>query len=249
MHHLFREDGKILIVAMDHAGFSDKPLPGMVHPGETIHKVISGGADAILTTLGTARAFKAELDGGALILTVPNEEIVPAELAVQAALNVGADAIKGMVYPWLSSAPNSVHTAFRLGVECEKWDMPFLAETVPGGFQAGPEMRTPEKIAAGARIGAEMGGDFIKTFYTGSTESFKVVTDNCYVPVVILGGPRMDSDRDLLEVVRGAIDGGASGVAMGNNIWRHPHPDKLVAAIASIIHDDATVDQAEKKLK
>jgi DhnA family fructose-bisphosphate aldolase class Ia len=247
IQHLFREDGRTLIVAMDHAAFSDRPLPGLSHPGEIIKKVVCGGADAVMTTFGTACHFSEELAKCGLILTIRHDD-PSVEEAVHAALAAGADAIKRMIYPWLDSDPYSVTYGFRTGDICMRWQLPFLAEVVPGGFQAGPELRTPEKIAAGARIGAECGADMVKTFYPGSPGGLRVVVENCYVPVVVLGGPRMDNERDLLEVVRGTMEGGGRGVAMGNNIWRHSHPDKLVAAIATIIHDGATVDQAMSKL-
>ena len=248
MNHLFREDGRVLIVAMDHAGFSDKPLPGMVHPGEIIRKVVAGGADVVMTTFGTATQFTEEIAGCGLIVSISTGSPV-GEYAVEAALSIGADGLKTMAYPWLASDPNSMLQALRVGAECYKRGMPYLVETIPGGFMGGAEFRTPEKIAAGARVGAEAGADFIKTFYTGSTETFKVVVDNCYVPVIILGGGVADSDRELLEVVKDSLDAGGHGVAMGNNIWRHKNPDKIVAAIAAVMHDGATVDQALLKLR
>jgi DhnA family fructose-bisphosphate aldolase class Ia len=247
MHRLFREDGKVLIVAMDHAAFSDRPLPGLSHPGEIIEKVVWGGADAVMTTFGTACHFGEELAPCGLILTIRNDD-PRVEEAVRAALAAGADGIKRMIYPWLESDPYSVTYGFRTGDVCRRWQLPFLAEIVPGGFQANAEFRTPERIAAGARIGAECGADIIKTFYPGSPDGMHVVVDNCYVPVVVLGGPRMDNERALLEVVNGAVEGGGRGVAIGNNIWRHPRPEKLVAAIAAIIHHEATVDQAMEEL-
>ena len=236
MHHLFKEDGRILIVAMDHAGFIDTPMPGMIHPGETIRKVVAGGADVVMTTFGTATKFTEELAGCGLILSASSNSPM-GEYLVEAALSIGADAVKTMAYPWLD-----------LGAECYKWGMPYLVETIPGGFMGGAKFKTPDKIAAGARIGAECGADFVKTFYTGDPESFKIVVENCPVPVVILGGAKGNNDREVLEVVKGAIGAGAVGVAMGRNIWQHQHPDKLVAAIASILHENVTVDQALKKL-
>jgi len=247
MHHLFKEDSRILIVAMDHAGFVDTPMPGMIHPGETIRKVVAGGADVVMTTFGTATKFTEELAGCGLILSASSGSPM-GEYVVEAALSIGADGVKTMAYPWLDSDPNSVVNALRLGAECHKWGMPYLVETIPGGFMGGAEFKTPEKIAAGARIGAECGADFVKTFYTGDPESFRIVVENCHVPLVILGGAKGNSDRDVLEVVKGAIEAGAVGVAMGRNIWQHQHPDKLVAAIASILHENATVDQALRKL-
>jgi DhnA family fructose-bisphosphate aldolase class Ia len=248
MGHLFREDGKTLIVAMDHAGLRDRPLPGLINPGETIRKVVDGGADAILTTFGTANHFAEELAGCGFILTVRYDGLMT-EQVVEAAVSIGADGIKCMVYPWRPSYPDSLFHASRLGAECWKRQILFLAEVIPGERDAGPDFRTPERIAAGARVGAEAGADFVKTLYTGSPDTFKMVVENCYVPVVILGGAKMDTDRDLLEVVKGSIDAGGNGVAFGRNIWQHPHPEKIVSAIASIIHDDATVEQALMKLR
>jgi DhnA family fructose-bisphosphate aldolase class Ia len=151
-----------------------------------------------------------------------------------------------MMYPWKANEPDSLANVARLAAECRKWGMPLLVETVPGGFEAGPEMRTPEKIAAAARIGVEMGADFIKTFFT--TERFDVVTHNVPVPIVILGGEKAASERDLLESVKKAMDAGAKGVAIGRNIWQHAHPDRITAAIAAIVHGNATVEQALKEL-
>ncbi|MCJ7739077.1 MAG: deoxyribose-phosphate aldolase [Anaerolineae bacterium] len=248
MRDLFGKNGRTLIVAMDHAAFLNKPVGGLIHPDDTIRKVVAGGADVVMTTFGTARRFQEELSGCGLILTVPNSSRL-VDQTVEAALSVGADGIKCLVYPWLDSDVDSVNNCHRLGIACDRWQMPLLAEVVPGGFAAGPEMRTPEVIAAGARIGAECGGDFIKTFYPGTPEKMQAVIDNCYVPVIILGGPKMDSDRDILQVVKDSTAGGSSGVAMGTNIWRHAHPENLVAAIASILHQDATVDEALEYLK
>ena len=61
-----------------------------------------------------------------------------------------------------------------------------------------------------ARLGAELGADIVKVSYTGSVESFRQVVAGCPVPVVIAGGPKMNSDRDILEMVQGSIEAGAA---------------------------------------
>ena len=78
----------------------------------------------------------------------------------------------------------------------------------------------------------------------GSVESFRYVLDGCYVPVAILDGPKMGSDQDLLTTVREALTAGASGVALGRNVWQHPRPERITAAVAALVHLDATVEQA-----
>ena len=62
-------------------------------------------------------------------------------------------------------------------------------------------------------------------------------------------GPKIDSDLDILKMVRDAIDVGASGITMGRNIWGHNDIAGMTAALSSIIHDDSSVENAQKYLK
>ncbi|MEC7220270.1 MAG: fructose-bisphosphate aldolase, partial [SAR324 cluster bacterium] len=99
------------------------------------------------------------------------------------------------------------------------------------------------------RVAAEAGADYVKTFYTGDKESFRTVLDNCTVPVLILGGPKSDSGRGILQMVRDAMDVGAVGITMGRNVWGHTNIEGMTAALAAIIHEDASVDTAYRLVK
>ncbi len=248
MNRIFRPDGRTLIVAMDHVGFMNKPVNGLINAKETIAKCVGSGADAIMTTAGTARAYLEQIDRAALILTVSSYEKPAIDLAVENSLRLGADAIKVLVYPFLNNPEPSMLNLTWLGAHCADWGMPLLAETIPGGWTANPEMRTPEVLAGGARVAFECGADFIKTFPTADPTQFRIVADNCPGPTVVLGGEKAGSDRELLLTVKALVDNGAAGVAMGRNLWGHPHPDRLTAALVAIIHQGAEVDQAVKEL-
>ncbi|HEX7589174.1 MAG TPA: hypothetical protein VF478_12725, partial [Anaerolineae bacterium] len=93
-----------------------------------------------------------------------------------------------------------------------------------------------EKIAAGARVAMEAGADVVKTFYTGDAESFRAVTENCPLPIIVLGGERAADDAALLQNVRAALDAGAAGGAIGRNVWGHAQPEAIVSALAGVIH-------------
>ena len=69
LNHIFRENGKTLIVAMDH-GSVFGTMPGLEKPGEVIQQVRNGGADAILTTYGVGERFVKEIGDMGLILRV-----------------------------------------------------------------------------------------------------------------------------------------------------------------------------------
>ncbi len=130
---------------------------------------------------------------------------------MEAALRLGADGLKCMFYPWSQEQPDSQAILAALAADCCQWGLPLMAEVIPGGFAAGAEMRTPDKIAAGARVAIEAGADVIKTFYTGDAESFRQVLDYCPAPVMVLGGERATNDEGLLDGVRAALAAGAAG--------------------------------------
>lgn len=248
MNRIFRPDGRTLVVAMDHVGFMNKPMDGLIEPHGTVQECVQNGADAIMTTFGTAKACMDHIGSAGLILTIPSAAQPATDKAVETALRMGADAVKVLVYPFQANPEPSILAQIRLGHDCDEWGMPLLSEPIPGGWTAGEEMRTPEVLAAGARVAAEAGADFVKTLATPDPTEFDLVAANCPVPVVILGGSKTDDERDLLSSVKTAVVHGASGVAIGRNIFSHERPGALVAALSAIIHEDATVDEALKEM-
>lgn len=241
MHRLLRPDGRILIVAMDHTAFMDEPVDGLVRYGTTCREVVPAGADAFLAPIGSIQNFADDFGSAAVVASV-NTDSPFLERAVERALMVGADAVKSMVYPF--SGDDSVIRAQRLAADAAAVGLPYIAEPIPGGFSR-TDMRSANTIAAGARIAAETGADIIKTFYPGDPEGMRKVVEYAMVPVVVLGGSKKDSVRALYQEVYDAVVlGGASGVAIGNNIWRAPDPGAITRGLAAIIHEDRSVDEA-----
>jgi DhnA family fructose-bisphosphate aldolase class Ia len=254
LRKIFRSDDKALVAVLDHASGMG-PMPGLIDPRPTVEKLIAGGADAIATSFGTALECADLLDHVGLILRVDGGLTRLGGMAssmklifqVEDALRVGADGLITMGYVGEGEEDVLPYLA-KLGSECKKWNMPLLAEMLPL-VEGGKRSTDADEVSLAARIGAEYGADFIKTVYTGDSTSFRKVTEACYKPVLILGGAKMASDRDVLETVRGAIDGGGAGVAMGRNLWQHEHPEQITRAVAAIIHEDASVESAMKYLE
>jgi fructose-bisphosphate aldolase/2-amino-3,7-dideoxy-D-threo-hept-6-ulosonate synthase len=67
--------------------------------------------------------------------------------------------------------------------------------------------------------------------------------------VVAAGGPKMDSDEQLLQMTKGVVDAGALGVAYGRNIWDHKNPVGIIKALKAIIHENKSVQEALEILK
>jgi fructose-bisphosphate aldolase, class I len=248
MNHIFRPDGRVLIVAMDH-GLIDGPCKGLESPSETIRKIVAGGADAVLTSYGVVRRFAKELapvgvilrgDGGGTKLGAMDG---PGSMfyGVEEALRLGVDALAVSGFPGGEKEVQSLENIADAVRAAHSWGLPVMCEMVPGGFDSGPEFKTVENIALAARVGNELGADFIKTPYA---PGFEQVIHSCYTPVVILGGAKRGKEADMLEDIYQAVNSGASGVAIGRNIFQADDPQAMTAAVAAILHDNATVEQA-----
>jgi len=230
LRRVFGTDGRTLIVAMDHAGFMG-PVPGLIDPITTVRSVVAGGADAVMTTLGTARRVIGALDGRGLVLSVDLNAPDP-QAVVENAIALGADSLKTLAY-WGTDDPTGLRNLGRYGVLCDRWGLPFQAEMIPFSFAA-TDKHTPENIATAARVGAELGADYVKVQYTGDPDSFRPVAEGAGVPVIILGGAR--SEKPIAGQVADAIRAGAAGIAFGRSIWSSPDPEAAVRALVTAIH-------------
>lgn len=236
-NHIFREDGKAVIVAMDHS--IRGVTPGLENYLETVKKVVEGGADAILISYGNLLTYSEDLPRNTgYIVSIPYP---PRVEFVKEAAKAGADALKYTHFGGLRDS--NIEMIQPIAAACEEHGIVFMPEVVP---QDKERNTIYEQVGNAARLGQEAGGDFIKTAYTGDVESFKKVVENCPIPIVILGGAKMDSDRELLKVVKGAIDAGGVGTCMGRNVFQHKDPKAVTMAICKIVHENASVDEAYK---
>lgn len=255
MNHIFGTDGKTFILAMDH-GSNFNVLPAMKDAKTLIRELAAAGADAFLSTIGMAENFAGSFLGKGIILRVDGgvsflgDHKAPMQIVATAedALRLGADSVITMSFPGSVHEAEVLSNLARVCLDCHKWGLPVTAEALPRGFEKAEDSRTPENITFACRQAAELGADIVKTVYTGDPESFRTLTESVYAPVVILGGAKKVPERELLQEIRDALDAGASGVAMGRNIWGNEDPVRYAAAIAKLIHEDCSVDAALKEM-
>jgi len=99
-------------------------------------------------------------------------------------------------------------------------------------------------IRHACRIAFELGADVLKAPYPGKQADFARLVEDSPIPVLILGGPKMNTVREVLQMVKDATDAGGRGVFFGRNVWAHEHPDRIINALKAIVHNRASVDQA-----
>jgi DhnA family fructose-bisphosphate aldolase class Ia len=248
-HRLFGANERSVVIAMDH-GTTDGAVAGFEKPGSVLEQVIAGGADTVLTSIGIARHFSKQLKGSGLmircdgatspLLEHPRELII----GIEDVLTTGADAAAAMYFPGIVNGHASTIYFPRLASEAHRWNIPVMAEALPYGFEEHPAARAPDAVANTCRMAAENGADIVKTFYTGERESFRRVVRSCYAPVLVLGGPKTQGDREFLGSIRGALDAGAAGVVVGRNVWQATSPTAMTQALVALVHRDSSVDDA-----
>lgn len=244
MHHLFGVDGRAVMVAMDHA--RGGVAPGLERPRTVIDQVVAGGADAVMTTIGTAREAAASVGGSGLILALDSEGPI-ADYGVEQALRFGADAVELKVFPGAEDETRLADLR-RLAARCDEWGLPLLAEPIPISFRA-THAHTVANVADAARCAAEAGADLVKAHYVGEVEEYRErVVGACYAPLLILGGPASDEPRTALQLAADAVAAGARGVVFGRHVFTAPRPDRMVAALVAIVHGGADVAVAAREL-
>ena len=105
------------------------------------------------------------------------------------------------------------------------------------------EKRDARYLALSSRIAAELGARVVKTYWC---ENFDKVVRGCPVPVVMAGGPKVDTKLEVFEFVYDGMQKGAIGVNLGRNIWQDDFPIAMIKAIRAIVHQNATPKEAQE---
>lgn len=241
LNRLFRNK-RIFVVPLDH-GMTIGPVQGLQNIGQTVAQVAQGGADAIIVHKGLAHLATPTLASGncdlilhlsASTTLAPDSSDKKLVSSVEYALRLGATAVS--VHINLASLQEAamLRDLGRVAETCAIWGIPLLAMMYVRDSSQNSEF-DPIKIKHAARVAAESGADIIKVNYTGSRETFQEVVNSVEIPVIIAGGPKLESTRQLLEMVSQSVEAGARGIAIGRNIFQHPNPVLLCTVIRKIL--------------
>lgn len=253
MERIFnRRTGRTVIVPMDH-GLTVGPIEGLIDLQEAVDRVAEGGANAVLGHMGLPlfghRGYGRDvglivhLSASSSLGPDPNHKVLVTE--VEDAIRVGADAVSIHVNVGAEDEATMLQDLGRVARTCDGWGMPLLAMMYPRGAKVKSE-HDVEYVKHAARIGAELGVDIVKTNYTGSPETFREVVKGCSVPVVIAGGPKMDTEHQVLEMVYDSIKVGGGGLSIGRNIFQAKDPTLFVKRLCKVVHENYSVEEAEE---
>jgi 3-hydroxy-5-phosphonooxypentane-2,4-dione thiolase len=236
--------GHTVMLAADH-GYFMGPTRRLETPRATLEPLLPF-ADAIAVTRGVLRTsipatadvpIVLRVSGGVTVLKedLSDESITT---SIEDALRLNVSAVALSVFVGAPHEHQSLVALSELVEEGEATGMPVMAITAVGKEL---EKRDARYLSLACRVSAELGAHLVKTYYC---DGFEKVVEGCPVPLVVAGGPKLDSDQAVLELCEGAMAKGAIGVDMGRNIWQSDHPVAMIQAIRAIVHDKATAREA-----
>ncbi|MDR3291725.1 MAG: 2-amino-3,7-dideoxy-D-threo-hept-6-ulosonate synthase [Methanobrevibacter sp.] len=249
-----RKTKKTVIAPMDH-GVTIGPISGIIDISKTIDSIRNGGANAVLMHKGIVsqghRGYGNDigliihLSASTSLSPDPNNKVLVT--SVEKAIQLGADAVSVHVNIGSETEAKMLQELGEVAETCSQWGIPLLAMMYPRGERITNE-NDVEMVKHAARVGSELGVDIVKTNYTGSPETFEEVVEGAIVPVVIAGGPKVNTNKELLEMAKDSIEVGGAGVAFGRNIFQAKDPAKMTKAIAEVVHNNLDVEEALKLL-
>jgi len=235
------ESGRTVMLAIDH-GYFLGPTSGLERPGETIAPLLPY-ADSLMLTRGTLRQCVPPERDVPIVLRVSGGTSILRELsgegltvAIEDAIRLNASAITLSIFVGAEGERTTLLNLSKLVDEGHKYGIPVLAVTA-----VGKEMtRDARYFGLACRIAAEIGAHMVKTYFC---EGFEEIVRATPVPLVIAGGKKI-AERDAIQLAHDAVAAGASGVDMGRNVFQSDCPVGMIRAIRSVVHDNASVEDA-----
>ncbi len=246
-----KESSRTVIIPLDH-GTTIGMTQGIENIKDTVNDLVKGNVNALVMHKGLLRHSGAcnnhpdtsvilHLSASTVLSPYANTKAIVG--TVEEGLMYGADAISIHVNIGDENEAQMLRDAGMISEACEKWGMPLMMML----YARGPKIQNqyaPEVVGHCARIGAELGADIVKVGYTGDIESFSRVVESCCVPVVIAGGDKLDTDKDVLQMAYDSIQAGGSGLSIGRNVFQSKNRIMLMHALNAVIHKGYSVEEA-----
>lgn len=246
MSRIIKPDtGRTVMLAVDH-GYFQGPTSGLEIMEQTLAP-LSEYADCLMLTRGVLRTsvpagvqtpIVLRASGGNSVVGNDDLSNETWNLSIDDGLRLNACAMAFSIYvgaehqhQTLVAFSNLIDAGYDVG-------MPILAVTAVGREMA----RDARYLSLASRMAAEMGANFVKTYYC---EDFVRVTSTCPVPVVMAGGKKLP-EIDALTMAYNAVSEGAVGVDMGRNIFQSDCPVGMIKAVRAVVHHNEKPESAIK---
>jgi len=242
--------GKAVVVALDHGGYMG-PIKGIENLPEKIN--LYKKADAVLINPNMAKycsKFFSSWDSPLMIIRVNwgshycegfKKGYQRRMATVRKAVNLGADMIMASLLLGGNEEANTENITLlgEIYEETESLGVPLIGEYIP--LEGIDRFKGKEsEVELGVRMCAEIGSDLIKTVYI---PGFSNLVKSVPIPVLALGGARMDTDLEALKFAKESIEEGAAGVVFGRNVFQADNPEKFLEALIKVVKEGCNPEE------
>lgn len=183
--------------------------------------------------------------------SIPSDRMAlsPQTATVEDAVRLGADAIGYTLYVGSPAQGDDISQFMRIRAEAERFGMPIIVWAYPRGeaVEAKGGRESLYAIDYAARVATELGADVVKlnvpeyddekmkaspkpynTLKFNHRDTMRKVVESAgrRTMVLVSGGSKI-SDDDLLDKARISMEGGATGLIFGRNMWQREFSEAL----------------------
>ena len=239
----FLRDGRSMLLAYDQ-GLEHGPSTDFdernVDPAFVMDVAAKGKFNGVIFQKGVAERF---YDGRVPLIVkvngktaLPKGEPVSRQVcSVQHAASLGAKAVGYTIYLGSGFESKMLAEFGRIQEEAHERGIAAIAWIYPRGAAVQNDT-SKETVAYAARTGLELGADAVKIKYTGDPATFSwAVKSAGGVRVFMSGGPKAPTDDDFLRQVKGVMEAGGTGLAVGRNVWQNKEPLAMAEKLRKVI--------------
>jgi len=270
LNRLLAEDGRCFDVAIDHGFFNERSfLDNIEDMRGVIATIVEANPDAVQLSPGLAPLLQTIPGKGkpSLVLRTDVANVYGKSLprylfsrlvkgAVQQALMLDAACVVVNLL-LLPDQPElhaqCIENICRLKPQCSRYSMPLMIEplvmqinSTDGGYMVDGDLN---KILPLVRQAVELGADVIKADPCDDVSQYhKVIEVASGRPVLVRGGGKA-SEEEIVTRTYQLMRQGAAGIVYGRNVIQHERPAQMTQALMTLVHDEATPEQALKLLR
>jgi fructose-bisphosphate aldolase, class I len=154
--------------------------------------------------------------------------------SVKEAKDLGAKGVGYTIYIGSKHEPQMLKEFGKIEEEAHEKGMAVIAWMYPRG-QAVKNDMSREILSYAARAGLELGADMIKIKFNGNASDLKWMVKVAGKSKIVIAGGAKKTDKEFLEEVNTMMKCGASGIAVGRNVWQNENPMKMSKDLKKII--------------
>ena len=247
----FLKNGRSVLLAYDQ-GLEHGPSTDFndenIDPSFVMDLAEKGGFNGVIFQKGVAERFYngkvpliVKVNGKSAL--VKGDPISRQVCSVEYAASLGAKGIGYTIYLGSEHEAEMFAEFGKIQEQAHERGLPAIAWVYPRGAAVVNDT-AKEIVSYAARAALELGADAAKIKYTGDSQSFSwAVKAGAGMKVFMSGGPKAPTDEAFLRQVQGAIDAGATGLAVGRNAWQNAEPLKMAESLRKVILEGVRVDK------